>query len=215
MKSIRFLALAAFALRVFAGGVAAQEIEVTSFHHNGHVTWEGTEIGTTCRVEWAASLTQPGHTNWQTLTEVEVTDNVMTSDVPMFFRVIGVPASVAMSRYELVTGSFTWHQAKADAEARGGHLVTVTTADEWTALTNAVEWTIQVWFGGTDENTEGQWEWVTGEPWQFDNWAPGEPNNDNGQEHYLECYPGTSLFTWNDAWATKIQGGYIIEFDPE
>jgi hypothetical protein len=35
------------------------------------------------------------------------------------------------SRYEVVAGNFTWTPAKADAEARGGHLATITSENEW------------------------------------------------------------------------------------
>lgn len=40
------------------------------------------------------------------------------------------------------------------------------------------------YFGYTDEETEGKWQWVDGETSQYTNWAPGEPNNEYGQEHY-------------------------------
>ncbi|MDE0822231.1 MAG: hypothetical protein OSA95_13990, partial [Opitutales bacterium] len=38
--------------------------------------------------------------------------------------------------YQIVEGSFTWHEAKADAEARGGHLATITSQAEQNAITN-------------------------------------------------------------------------------
>ena len=34
------------------------------------------------------------------------------------------------STYQIVEGDFTWHEAKADAEARGGHLATITSQNE-------------------------------------------------------------------------------------
>ena len=33
------------------------------------------------------------------------------------------------------------------------------------------------YLGGTDEKTEGVWEWITNEAWSFTKWAKGEPNN--------------------------------------
>ena len=69
----------------------AQDIVVDSVAANGSLTFSGVKIGTTATVEWAASLTEPGRTNWHSLTNRFVTSNVMTSDVPMFFRVRGIP----------------------------------------------------------------------------------------------------------------------------
>ena len=34
------------------------------------------------------------------------------------------------STYQIIEGSFTWHEAKADAEARGGHLAVITSQEE-------------------------------------------------------------------------------------
>lgn len=55
-------------------------------------------------------------------------------------------------RYSVVSGSFTWEEAKRDAESRGGHLVTVTSASEWSRVREAIgvehaEKTL--WMGGT------------------------------------------------------------------
>ncbi len=34
----------------------------------------------------------------------------------------------------------------------------------------------KLWIGGY-KNSAGQWCWVTGEPWEYQNWGDGEPNN--------------------------------------
>ena len=41
-----------------------------------------------------------------------------------------------------------------------------------------------IWIGATDEETEGQWVWdSTGDVINFNNWAVGDPNNGNRNEH--------------------------------
>lgn len=40
------------------------------------------------------------------------------------------------------------------------------------------------YFGYSDEETEGEWQWVDGKTSQYTNWAAGEPNNEYDQEHY-------------------------------
>ena len=107
------------------------------------------------------------------------------------------------SRYEVIQGNITWQQAKADAESRGGHLLTITSDAEWIEIAkqigDAAAYNSPFWMGATDEAQEGTWKWITGEEWNFSQWMSGEPNNAGGVEHYLQAnLPGQSPRTWND-----------------
>lgn len=118
---------------------------------------------------------------------------------------------VGAGRYEVIAGSFTWHGAKADAEKRGGHLATVTSEAEWRAILSLVGPDLsrhETWLGATDEEIEGAWRWVTGEPWSFSNWGAGEPNN-SGDEDYLEIIPRDA--SWNDI-PTRGAENYTIHY---
>jgi hypothetical protein len=63
---------------------------------------------------------------------------------------------------------------------------------------------------------------VTGETWSFTAWAPGEPNNQPG-ENYLHYYTygDPNAHTWNDlsnawdGWDQSGQGmyGYVVEYN--
>jgi hypothetical protein len=75
------------------------------------------------------------------------------------------------------------------------------------------------WLGGTDEVTEGVWQWVSGESWGYTNWHPGQPDDWAGSEDYLDFYvnsPTARASTWNDLadWPlspiTAITG-YVVE----
>ena len=93
---------------------------------------------------------------------------------------------ISGSEYEFIEGAFSWSQARDDAVSRGGHLATVTSTNEWnnilslldSVVTSRTQTSFHIWIGGTDENVEGQWEWITGEPWTVDFWHGGEPNDD-------------------------------------
>ena len=121
---------------------------------------------------------------------------------------------IGKSRYKLVSGNFDWKLAKADAKKKGGHLATITSEEEWKAVRNTVgELPTTYWLGGTDEKTEGTWEWITGEVWKFTKWAKNEPNN-LGNEDYLQTW-GPSLNgnrAWNDNQFNENRNGYILEF---
>ena len=106
--------------------------------------------------------------------------------------------------YYRSTGSMTWTDARQACANMGGYLVTVTTSAENNFIFNL--WP-SGWIGLTDEVSEGTWRWVTGEPYTWGNWNPGEPNN-AGNEDYVQ-FVGNGK--WNDLPNTSLP--YVLEFD--
>lgn len=115
------------------------------------------------------------------------------------------------SQYELISGSFTWTEAKADAEARGGYLASITSQAELDKINTLLPgWDGNTWLGGTDAGSEGQWRWVSGEAWNFTNWGPAQPNNGGGgdsEQNYLWAISGT----WDDFDNIAVPQGYLME----
>jgi len=67
-------------------------------------------------------------------------------------------------RYQAIPGKFTWEEAINDAEKKGGHLATITSEEEWNAIHKELGEVPYLYFlGGTDEKTEGVWQWITNE----------------------------------------------------
>ncbi len=128
--------------------------------------------------------------------------------------------------YDIILGDtpITWDEARAAAEAMGGHLVTITSSEE----NEFVAWLVNsaglgnpeiVWLGGYQVPGSGEplgtWAWVTGEAWWDDDgaaWAPGEPNNGvGGSQHYLHYWPDAGQF--DDMENRNIMIGYVIEYE--
>jgi len=83
------------------------------------------------------------------------------------------------------TSNFDWNQANAAAQAAGGDLVTINSAAENNWLSNQIM-APYVWIGYNDVAVEGTFEWSSGEMSGYNNWKPGEPNNQGGSC----CVPG-------------------------
>jgi hypothetical protein len=116
---------------------------------------------------------------------------------------------IGFGRISVVSGSFTWAEAKTDAETRGGHLLTLTSALENTALllVNPTIGSTGSWIGYTDQNIEGQFRWVTDESGTFTNFASGQPDNASNEDfvHFF-----TTDAKWNDHNATH-RTAYALE----
>lgn len=118
--------------------------------------------------------------------------------------------------YEAVYSYTTWQQAKAAAESRGGHLVTVTSGDEKNFLVSNGLAPHRYWIGGVQDaagpEKDGGWGWVTGEPWSYTNWGTGEPN-DSGNEDCAQWWNTPALGTWNDRACSGFENGYVVEYE--
>lgn len=99
--------------------------------------------------------------------------------------------------------------AGLQADLMGGHLVTLTSAQEEEFVKKNVSGDTDIWLGATKQN--GKWSWCTGEAFSYTNWHEGEPSN-GSNENYLELWEGY----WDDCDYDKNIGSgcaYVIEWD--
>ena len=122
--------------------------------------------------------------------------------------------TIGEHRYELYANQVTWNDARKYADRLGGHLVTITSDEENSIVSSLVKNTSDdcdyYWIGATDEDAEGNFQWITGEPFTYTNYKEGEPNGLSSDEDYLMIYK--SLLQWNDA-RNEVPSGYIVEYD--
>ena len=98
--------------------------------------------------------------------------------------------------YQVFEKKLSWQDAENFCQIEGGHLASVHSAGENNFLSKLNSATM--WLGGTDAKTDGTWEWSDGSRFSFDNWAPGEPNNINKDQHCLTTNFKTTG-QWDDA----------------
>jgi hypothetical protein len=117
----------------------------------------------------------------------------------------------------------SWTQARVRAESLSfqgvsGHLVTITSQGENDFLVDRLlpaERTPAPLIGGFQPagsaEPDGGWQWVTGEPFAYTNWAPAAPNNAPPDEDFLIFFDHGPIGSWNDVPDTVSI--YIIEYD--
>lgn len=111
-----------------------------------------------------------------------------------------------------------WSAAKTYAESMGGHLVTFESGEEWEFVKSEFYTDTQgYWLGATDEVSEGNWKWVTGEDMTFTAWSSGQPDNNSGTgvQNYMAVRVSDLL--WDDEMNVNsaVNYGFICEFDAE
>jgi hypothetical protein len=104
--------------------------------------------------------------------------------------------------YQTIEGNFTWQEAKADAEAKGGRLAVLDTQEKIDSISDQLEsFDGSLWIGLTDEVNEGEWKWVNGEALTVNNWGTGQPDGFRGSEDYGHIWWNAkdAERRWNDA----------------
>lgn len=138
---------------------------------------------------------------------------------------IGIPSDAVEFNghfYKAYEEKMTWDKAKAFCESVGGHLATITSQEENDFVYSLT--TVEYYhLGGTDEEKEGTWKWITGEDMSYTNWCPAaypggpcEPNNGGGTgraQNYMAIYGKTDSRggRWDDAWESAH--GFICEWE--
>ena len=126
---------------------------------------------------------------------------------------------VGIGRFSIVTGSFTWAQARADAQSKGGDLACFPTQSGWERMLEsfdpaAFDDYIGLWIGASDAAQEGTWTWVNGAAFSFNNWDTGRPSaTTTNTLDYAEISGGGGgeIFKWYDRSGTLTRDGYLLE----
>lgn len=133
--------------------------------------------------------------------------------------------------YDLINSTLSWTDAKVAAENAGGHLATITSADEQSFISSLINThftdntnlsTTGYMIGGFQapnaQEPAENWQWVTSELWDYTSWMLGEPNNVSIlPEDYLYM-DGRANWNWNDYISDNVYygtsggfSGYIFE----
>ena len=126
--------------------------------------------------------------------------------------------------YELTDTRTTWTAAEAEAEALGGHLVSINSQAEQDFLISTFladgtsTATVPLWIGlmgQVSQNSVSYTNWTSGEALTYTNFNPGEPNDQQGMEDYVAMNwhysfgSSSTKGTWNDL----ANGGSTVSYN--
>jgi hypothetical protein len=114
--------------------------------------------------------------------------------------------------YLYVKQGNTWHGAKDYCALQGGHLVTIQAPSENKFVYDLATENTQAgtWLGAADEDQEGTWVWVTGEPRSYWNWGEyWNYSGKDGAEDFL-AFDG-----WDKTWYDQPDGDkyFVCEWE--
>jgi MYXO-CTERM domain-containing protein len=159
---------------------------------------------------------------------------VVLASVAALAAVADLNASVAVQWSSAVGGNDHWYMcfrfanstpwsvAQSIAQSWGGHLATITSAEEnqfvYDVSISQNGWTFfDQWVGpylGARKNSANQFEWVTGEAFTYASWLPGEPSSGLWEPNLM--FLGGAPFTtnigpyWNDVDDSQLSA--VFEF---
>ena len=70
-----------------------------------------------------------------------------------------------------------------DAESRGGHLATITSAEENARAYSILPGSVNAWLGGLDADLDGNFTWISDEAWSYEG---RDANLSNRVHHHFD-----------------------------
>ena len=149
------------------------------------------------------------------IVNLDIMKSIITSAIVALLGATSINAQILTSAFNPATGhnyyllaQSTWTVAENEAISLGGYLVTINDAaeDNWVSTTFSNFGGVQrgLWIGLTDQDHEGTFTWVSGDPSTYRHWEAGQPDNGGvqfGPENWVNIWPNPGPRdpgTWND-----------------
>ncbi len=198
---------------------------------NNLVYAEVDELGTYCIMDMEIWLNSLGVEPAAEEVNIDLSDIELNydNDVSVLAEAPTQTYSYAGKTYAIyeITG-LSWEEANDYCNELGGHLATITTSEEQGFITQNILSNCSnnlYWIGGKRVN--GNWTWITGENFEYTNWAYGEPTTTENED-YIHIYgvgnngysyrgEWNNTFLYNDrpssAFYSSLNCGFICEWD--
>jgi hypothetical protein len=114
------------------------------------------------------------------------------------------------SYFALVTGSFTYPQAAADAAAKRGRVASFPNRADYNHMAVKARQSTQgyLWIGLSDTAAEGTWVWTNGTAATYEEWLGNQPDGSAGENQAIIMENSRQ---WADAAGSFVAAGYLFE----
>lgn len=144
---------------------------------------------------------------------------ILLTIILMFTGAIGTANAIMFNGHDYVVISYEdqdWASANEHLSTTLGsdyHLATIDSSGEQEFIATLMgSLRGEYWVGGYQDEFEN-WNWVTGEDWDYTNWGEGEANDyyGAGSEQFLAIWNRYDGWGWNDEGNIRNITGYIAE----
>ena len=102
--------------------------------------------------------------------------------------------------YISVNTATNWQRSEDSCVEWGGHLASIHSDVENYAVSSIRDKRTMNWIGLSDTTSDGVYVWTDGTPFDYNNFATGEPNGGHGGESCFHMWhEDRGELTWNDA----------------
>ncbi|XP_053408178.1 uncharacterized protein LOC123560994 isoform X2 [Mercenaria mercenaria] len=119
--------------------------------------------------------------------------------------------------YKFVTKRASWTEAQAACLEEGGNLISIVSDQEQSYIEGRLQGFAKLpddmWIGASDRDYEAGWKWIDEQPFEYQNWRPGEPNDygSAGEDCAAISVRNKKVFgLWNDL-PCHLNRGYICK----
>ncbi|XP_026181801.1 ladderlectin-like [Mastacembelus armatus] len=111
--------------------------------------------------------------------------------------------------FTYVPRAMSWADAQKNCRSLDANLASVLDSREDRLIQKMIGDGTAAWLGGTDAKQEGNWSWTDGTPFRYTNWAPGQPDNWQGNENCLHITAEGKM--WNDLNCDQLLPSFCIK----
>ena len=129
----------------------------------------------------------------------------------------GLEGKNCYSILNLAKGALPWQEAEANCNSIGGHILSLESPQEYTAVKSLVNRMVgqsnyrsYMWLGLNDRRQEGIWEWSDDSPLSFVNWLDLQPYTFNGREEDCVAFAGYN-WRWADTSCERADIRFICK----
>lgn len=117
--------------------------------------------------------------------------------------------------YKIFNVQLSWFDAYTYCDKLGGHLVTITSAEEQAfinAYMDSQAFSVEAWIGSYSDGNK--WQWITNEAFEYTNWNTNQPDNYGGYQFFgvINFY---KLGSWDDKEPFFAASYLICEWEAE